>query len=141
MSFLKKRNLQRFRIFVRRYFRRFSKNFESSEANKLDEIQKRALYTVRRMISKPDAVLLIAPISGISYVEWKHYFIRFSDTALTITNGKYSYYIWMPSSQLDKLKDIFYKNVEARRQKMEEKYDKRTLENLNLISEELQNDK
>jgi hypothetical protein len=106
MSFLKKRNLQRFRIFVRRYFRRFSKNFESSEVNKLDEIQKRALYTVRRMISKPDAVLLIAPISGISYIEWKHYFIRFSDTALTITNGKYSYYIWMPSSQLDKLKDI-----------------------------------
>jgi hypothetical protein len=47
----------------------------------------------------------------------------------------------MPSSQLDKLKDIFYKNVEARRQKMEEKYDKRTLENLNLINEELQNDK
>jgi hypothetical protein len=141
MLLLKRRDRQRLRLFVRKFFRRLSKKIESTETNKLDEIQLRALCNVRRMITKPDAVLLIAPISNICYIEWKHYFIRFSDTALTITNGKYSYYIWIPSSQLDKLKDIFYKNVEARRKKMEEKYDKRTLENLNLIKEELENDK
>ena len=140
MLLLTKRERKRFRVFLRRFFRRFSTNFETVSNKELDEVQLRTIYNVRQMISKKDATLLIAPISGVCYIEWKHYFIRFGDSAVTITNGKYSYYIWLPSSHLDKLKDIFYRNVESRRKKMEEKYDKRTLENLNLISEDLKND-
>lgn len=140
MLLFTKRARKRFRVRVRRFFKKFSINLDSVNNKELDEVQIRTIYNVRQMICKKDATLLIAPISGICYIEWKHYFIRFGDSAVTITNGKYSYYIWLPSSHLDKLKDIFYRNVESRRKKMEEKYDKRTLENLNLISEELKND-
>jgi len=141
MLLLTKRDRKRFRIFIRKIFKKISGNFEDKSYKGLDEVQIRTISNVRQMISKKDATLLIAPISGICYIEWRHYFIRFGDSAVTVTNGKYSYYVWLPSSHLDKLKDIFYRNVEVRRKKMEEKYDKRTLENLNAISEDLKNDK
>jgi hypothetical protein len=141
MLLLTKRERRRFRVFLRKIFKKISGNFEDKTYKGLDEIQIRTIFNVRQMITKKDATLLIAPISSICYIEWSHYFIRFGDSAVTITNGKYSYYIWLPSSHIDKLKDIFYRNVEVRRKQMEEKYNKRTLDNLNLISEDLKNDK
>jgi hypothetical protein len=89
------------------------------------------------MMSNQESNLLIAPISNICYIEWKHYFIRFGDSSATITNGKFSYYIWLPSATTDRLRRQFYNHSEERRMKLEGTYDKKTLKNLKTVSGEL----
>ena len=126
----------RFMVRLRRFFKKLSIKIDGGES-KLDDIQIESINIVRKMMIKPDATLLIAPISSICYIEWKHYFIRFGDSALTITNGKFSYYIWLPSRCIEQLRENFYRNVELRRKNMEVKYDRRTLENMKSISDEV----
>lgn len=128
------KNMKRFMVIMRSCFKGFS---TLKNKNNLDEIQITALVNARHMMKKEDATLLLAPISEICYIEWKHYFIRFNDSAMTITNGKYSYYISFPSFALDRLRKSFYRNVEDRKKKMESDYDRKTLENLNNIGKEL----
>jgi len=126
----------RFMVRLRRFFKKLSIKIDGGES-KLDDIQIESINIVRKMMIKTDATLLIAPISSICYIEWKHYFIRFGDSALTITNGKFSYYIWLPSRSIEQLRENFYRNVELRRKNMEVKYDRRTLENMKSISDEV----
>lgn len=130
-----------FKRFKKRMIIRFyklGKIFSTTESRpKLDSIQFEMAATIRKMMSKQDSILLIAPISNICYIEWKHYFIRFGDSSATITNGKFSYYIWLPSATTDRLRNLFYNHVEERRMKLEGIYDKKTLENLKVISNEL----
>jgi hypothetical protein len=136
MFLLTKKSRMRFMVRLRRFFKKLSIKIDGGES-KLDDIQIESINIVRKMMIKPDATLLIAPISSICYIEWKHYFIRFGDSALTITNGKFSYYIWLPSRSIDQLRENFYRNVELRRKNMEVKYDRRTLENMKSISDEV----
>lgn len=136
MFLLTKKSRMRFMVRLRRFFKKLSIKIDGGES-KLDDIQIESINIVRKMMIKTDATLLIAPISSICYIEWKHYFIRFGDSALTITNGKFSYYIWLPSRSIDQLRENFYRNVELRRKNMEVKYDRRTLENMKSISDEV----
>ena len=138
MLLLTKKSRLRFRVRLRKFFKKLSVKIDGGET-KLDDIQIEAINIVKKMIVKPEATLLIAPISSICYIEWKHYFVRFGDSALTITNGKFSYYIWLPSRSIDSLRENFYRNVELRRKNMEVRYDKRTLENMKSISNEVRN--
>lgn len=109
----------------------------SSSEPKLDEMQIEVVGNIKKMMGKPDAILLIAPISNVCYIEWKQYFIRFGNSSATINNGKYSYYFWLPEITTDRLRDLFYKTVEDRRVKLDQAYDKKTLENLKNISEDI----
>jgi hypothetical protein len=136
MFLLTKKSRMRFMVRLRRFFKKLSIKIDGGES-KLDDIQIESINIVRKMMIKTDATLLIAPISSICYIEWKHYFIRFGDSALTITNGKFSYYIWLPSRSIEQLRENFYRNVELRRKNMEVKYDRRTLENMKSISDEV----
>lgn len=138
MLLLTKKSRLRFRVRLRKFFKKLSVKIDGGET-KLDDIQIEAINIVKKMIVKPEATLLIAPISSICYIEWKHYFVRFGESALTITNGKFSYYIWLPSRSIDSLRENFYRNVELRRKNMEVRYDKRTLENMKSISDEVRN--
>jgi len=117
---------------------RICRNLSITESRpKLDSIQFEMASTIRRMMSNQESNLLIAPISNICYIEWKHYFIRFGDSSATITNGKFSYYIWLPSATTDRLRRQFYNHSEERRMKLEGTYDKKTLKNLKTVSGEL----
>lgn len=138
MLLLTKKSRLRFRVRLRKFFKKLSVKIDGGEP-KLDDIQIESINIVKKMIVKPDATLLIAPISSICYIEWKHYFVRFGESALTITNGKFSYYIWLPSRSIDSLRENFYRNVELRRKNMEVRYDRRTLENMKSISDEIRN--
>ncbi len=109
----------------------------SSTEPKLNELQLEVVENIKNMMAKPDAILLIAPISNVCYIEWKQYFIRFGNSAATISNGNYSYYFWLPDITTDKLKELFYETVEQRRVKLDKEYDKKTLENLKIISENI----
>jgi len=117
---------------------RLCRNLSITESRpKLDSIQFEMASTIRKMMSNQESNLLIAPISNICYIEWKHYFIRFGDSSATITNGKFSYYIWLPSATTDRLRRQFYNHSEERRMKLEGVYDKKTLKNLKTVSGEL----
>jgi hypothetical protein len=117
---------------------RLCRNLSITESRpKLDSIQFEMASTIRKMMSNQESNLLIAPISNICYIEWKHYFIRFGDSSATITNGKFSYYIWLPSATTDRLRRQFYNHSEERRMKLEGTYDKKTLKNLKTVSGEL----
>lgn len=104
----------------------------------LNEMQLGVVDNITKMMAKPDATLLIAPISNICYLEWKQYFIRFGNGSATITNGKYSYYFWLPEQTTDRLKVLFYEMVEERKKKLDQDYDKKTLENLRNIAEDIE---
>ena len=117
---------------------KLSRSFSIVESRpKLDSIQFEMASTIRKMMRNQESTLSIAPISKICYIEWKHYFIRFGDSSATITNGKFSYYIWLPSATTDRLKIQFNNHAEERRMKLEGMYDKKTLENLKIVSGEL----
>lgn len=122
---------------IRRILKKISNHFNAINDSDIDDIQKQGISIIRRMMCKSDSTLLIAPISSICYIEWKHYFVKFSDNSATITNGKFSYYIWLPSLVSEQLRQQFYKNVELRRRKLETNYDKKTLESLKEINSQL----
>jgi hypothetical protein len=124
------------------YIKKIKKLWEiivSSTEPKLDELQLEVVENIKNMMSKPDATLLIAPISGICYIEWRQYFIRFGNSAATISNSTYSYYFWLPDVTIERLKNTFYETVEKRRLKLDGDYDKKTLNNLKVIAENIKN--
>lgn len=96
----------------------------------MNEVQKKAFFTIKKLILKQNSVLLIAPVSGSCYVEYKNYFVKFNTTSATITNSKFSYYIEFDFHYGEKLVQFFNTKVEERRQKLEQKYDLKTMENL-----------
>jgi hypothetical protein len=111
----------------------------NSTEPKLDEIQIEVVNNITKLMSKPEAILLVAPISNMCYIEWGKYFIRFGNSQATITNGNYSYYFWLPELTTDRLTNLFYKKVEERRMKLDQDYDKKTMEHLKVISKEIDN--
>lgn len=129
------RTKAKFLIFNRR-IKKYIKNIFTSSEN-VNSVQKQSYLIVKRMIAKEDSTLLIAPISNQCYVEWQNYFIKLSDNAVTITNGKFSYYVSLPFKHTGELKDFFNHTVEGRRQKMESNYENRTLSSLKEISKDL----
>ena len=104
---------------------------------KLTEVQITSLQIVRRIICHPKSELIYAPLSHMYYVENGHYYIRFGDNAVTITNGKFSYYVWLPAKHTDEIRNLFYRILESRKNIIDKKYDQTTLHNLQAISESL----
>jgi len=131
--------LSKKRVFLK--FRQIRRNmdnmFNPVKKVKLNEIQTKTVSIIRKIINNPDATLLIAPISQISYAEYNHYFIRFSDDAAIITNGKFSYYVSLPYHTCDNLRKHFNLKVEERRLAMEQEYDRNTLANFDDILKSL----
>jgi hypothetical protein len=111
---------------------------EMGQKETLTEIQTTAMHITRRMICHPSSELVYAPISHLYYVENEHYFIRLGDNSLTITNGKFSYYIWLPSKNTDELRGLFYRILETRKNSIDKKYDQSTLQNLKEIAKKLE---
>ena len=72
--------------------RSFQKKF--NQVDPMTEVQDTTYLLVRDLIGNENSTLLISE-SGMYYIENSHYFIRFADYEVTITNGKYSYYVWL----------------------------------------------
>jgi hypothetical protein len=111
---------------------------EMGKEQSLTEVQKSSMVIARRMICHPKSELVYAPLSHLFYIENDHYFIRLGDNAVTITNGKFSYYIWLPAKCSDDLKNLFYRILESRKNNIDKKYDQTTLQNLNEIAKNLE---
>lgn len=131
MRLIRNLTTKRFPVLLRKFKNSLARKID--ESKNLDQIQQQTIKNIRIMMSKKEAILLVAPISGVCYIEWKHYFVRIGDSSITITNGKFSYYIWLPVTPMTYLKDMFYRQVEHRRKQLEDKYDESTLTNLKTI--------
>lgn len=138
MHIYSKKAQKRTRVYIRRIFRSIANRMEMAKAEPLSEIQTTAIQITRRMLAHPKSELVYAPLSHLYYIENEHYFIRLGDNALTITNGKFSYYIWLPAKSTDDLRAHFYRILESRKNTIDKKYDQSTLQNLKQISESLE---
>lgn len=66
----------------------------------LEENQKIASNIIIRAISRPNAKLLIAPISGTKYIHVDDIFIKMDYDGVSIINGRYSYDLTLPNSEM-----------------------------------------
>jgi hypothetical protein len=127
------------RLVVRlRKMTRSTKSIMSNEI-KMDEVQHNAFRICRKMICDSKSELIHAPISHVYYIENDHYYIRFSSGSVTITNGKFSYYVWLPEKATDELKKIFSRVSQSKSNRLEQRYEETTLENLKEISKTIDN--
>jgi hypothetical protein len=128
-------NYKNFLLLLRRFKREMQSRINAEE--KMSDIQSSAFSITKKLIQNPDSVLLPAPISGTFYVEYKNYFIKFSDNSVIITNGKFSYYVWMSIKKTEQIKSIFNQELERRKTIIEKKYDNQTISNLKTIEENI----
>jgi hypothetical protein len=138
MHIYSKKSQKRTRVYIRRILRSIAHRMDMGKTESLTEIQQSAVHITRRMICHPKSELVYAPISHLYYVENEHYYIRLGDNAVTITNGKFSYYIWLPAKTTDDLRGLFYRILESRKNNIDKKYDLSTLQNLQEIAKNLE---
>jgi hypothetical protein len=131
-----KTKINRIRVRLRNLQSRLDRKM--SENEKMNEIQKSSYSICRRMICNHDSMLTYAPLTGTYYVENSHYYIRFCDSSVTITNGKFSYYIWMPGNMVNDLIKLFNRVSQSRSNSIEKRYSEHTLKNLNEIYNSLE---
>lgn len=138
MHIYSKKAQKRTRVYIRRILRSLAHRMDMGKNDSLSDIQTSAIHIARRMICHPNSELVYAPLSHLYYVENDHYFIRLGDNALTITNGKFSYYVWLPAKSTDDLRGLFYRILESRKNNIDKKYDQSTLQNLREIAQNLE---
>lgn len=133
MRYRRKRNL----VVFRKIYRFFVRTFKLESKIEKDLIQEQAFINISKIISKLDSKLSISPETNFCYVEWNNYFIKFNENSAVITNGKFSYYIWLSTNKSDKLKNKFNREIESRIKKSEDCYKHNTLNNLKEITNQL----
>jgi hypothetical protein len=107
--------------------RRLQKNF--NQVDPMTEVQNTAFALIKDLISNENSTLLISE-TGMYYLENSHYFIRFTNYEVTITNGKYSYYVWLPIEKTNILRSAFHQSNTRKAKKLERIYELKTLNNL-----------
>ena len=131
-----KRFYQRYKInAIRSINQEYAKEFTN-------DYEAESVAICRKLISKEDTVLLIAPISNKRYIKSddSQLFITMVDNQLNIINHQYSYSINIGRKAYHKIARLFDDEVESRRSEMEsEIYSnvKHSLSNIykNLISQ------
>jgi len=115
---------------IRVYLRKFSNVIGGSPKKETSEIQISTMAIVRKLINNPKSELIYAPLSSTCYIENSEYLVRFDNSGITITNGKFSYFVWITESSFNDLKSMFYHILESRMDKVEERFNTNTLTNL-----------
>lgn len=88
---------------------------------KKSEYERDAINISKKLIKKPDTVLLLTPISGKRYItnESQQISIILSSSSVQIINHTYSYTVFLSDKEWQKLLDVFNEEVEARRKVLE----------------------
>ena len=100
---------------------------------KLDEVQEISYQIVRKAMRNPESTLMYAPITRTYYIEYGHYCVKMIDNSISIINGKISYFVWLPESQVSELKRIFDKVSQQRSNRLDSQYNQSTLRNLRKV--------
>jgi hypothetical protein len=90
-------------------------------SGQMSEYEQDATNICRKLLMKPDSVLLLSPISGKRFIKSEdgEVFIVISERAVDITNHQYNYNIPIGDKTQIKLRAIFDNEVEKRREVME----------------------
>lgn len=93
----------------------------SGSIGQLSDYERDAINICRRLLKKPETLLLVSPISHKRYIkeEKDQIFIIISDRTIDIVNHQYSYNINISEKSFNKLKRLFDTEVEQRRSAME----------------------
>lgn len=103
--------------------------------------QTSAYLICKKLVEKPDVVLLMSPISGKRYIKLdnEQIFVIISTNHVQIINHVYSYTIPMEGRMLNKILDVFDHKMEEMRNKMEDEITCNIQRSLNQISKDLDN--
>jgi len=103
----------------------------------LEENQKIASNIIIRAISRPNAKLLIAPISGTKYIHVDDIFIKMDYDGVSIINGRYSYDLSLPNAEMALLIRRFNIRLEKTREDWDAIINSKTNHSLATIFEDM----
>jgi len=135
MKQILKYRLKRFIVWLRLKLRGSVQNLITDV--KIDRVQQLAFTIVKKAISHNEAELLIAPLSGTHYIQFREVYIRFIRNHFTIINGSYSYHVFLPDSETEILVQKFNARLEFNRKKFERAIMSKTERTLMTILNEL----
>lgn len=107
----------------------------------LEENQKIAANIIIRAISRPNAKLLIAPISGTKYIHVDDIFIKMDYDGVSIINGRYSYDLTLPASEMALLLRRFNIRLEKTREEWDSIISSKTNHSLATIFDDMKTSK
>ena len=125
--------IQRLKVRFRRIKNSISNRILQSTNEPLTDVQKMAFQTCKKMICNKGSDLIYAPLTSTYFVEKSHYYIRIQGTQITITNGKFSYFVSLPAHMSIELVRLFDRVSQTKSNRLELKYGKATLSNLSEI--------
>jgi hypothetical protein len=112
-------------------------NTVAQNKEQLSPIQRKAISVIKRLINKEGSLLLISPISSVYHVEYKNILIRLQNNDCQIMNSTYTYFVYLPNTEADDIHDAFKRKMEMRTNRVVSAYEKKTLENLQTIIENI----
>lgn len=119
---------------------KFKKSFNPSyKLGDVNETTSKAYLICHRVISSPDSILTIAPLTYKRYIRSKDdkLFIIMKEHSVTIVNHVYSYDITLGSRMMFKLKNRFDSSLEERRMSIEKEVTNNVTNSLDKIIEGL----
>ena len=103
------RYIKQFEILVRNSTRKIFQKKDN-----LNSDQKIAISIIKKSIVNEKSQLVAAPMSNRKFVHLNDVFITINETLIEIVNGKYSYEIEIPESQMNNIKKCFNRTLERR---------------------------
>lgn len=103
------RSIKQFEILVRNSTRKIFQKKDN-----LNSDQKMAVSIIKKSIVNEYSQLVAAPMSNRKFVHLNDIFITINETLIEIVNGKYSYEIEIPESQMNDIKKCFNRTLERR---------------------------
>ena len=97
------------------------------------------LIICKKMISRPESVLLLTPLTHKRYIknDTLSIFITIDGGIVNVINHKYSYLVPMSDRSINEINNIFNTTVENQRKKMEDEITSNIKHSLRDISESL----
>lgn len=127
---------RRWKVRMRKIGRMFTSAAGNGEED-LSPVQLRAIQMTKKVILRPESILRVAPLSDTCYVENSNVFLKFGYNYLVIRTRQSTFYFSLPFSASDRLVGFFNRQVERRRQEMEQEYDLLTLTHLDKAMKEI----
>lgn len=119
------------------------KKLHHSSREKLTKTEKDASIVFTKLLLDPKTELLISPLSSRYYLknDDRKLLIVLSNMNLSIINHIFGYDVMISVYTFERLRNILNKEVEKRRQKMEDEYRNNVRHNLQQVVKNLKNEK
>jgi hypothetical protein len=118
----------RLKVYLKKKFKMFITTKES-----LSPMQAKTIKVAKFLIARDSSTLLLSPISNIYHVENGNIFVRLDQTGCYIMNSIYSYYVYLPSSELEELAKSFNRKMEQKTNSIVSAYEQKSVKNLDSI--------